>query len=103
MSSTPLLPAAFVSKEEVRHWPVLGWLAARNENDFPAPGEAVGTHASSIRRSQSACLKASMLQYFLRARRPTVARFSIFHAALLQPALAAGKPVFAGGTFLLGS
>ena len=28
------LPAAFVSKEEVRHWPLIGWLAAKNDTVF---------------------------------------------------------------------
>ena len=27
-------PAAFISKAEVRDWPLVGWLAARNETVF---------------------------------------------------------------------
>ncbi|HJV92721.1 MAG TPA: 1-acyl-sn-glycerol-3-phosphate acyltransferase, partial [Azonexus sp.] len=29
-----VLPSAFVSKEEVRHWPLIGWLAAKNDTIF---------------------------------------------------------------------
>ena len=29
-----LMPVSFVSKQEVRHWPLIGWLAARSETLF---------------------------------------------------------------------
>ena len=50
------LPAAFVSKEEVRHWPVIGWLAAKNDTVFLRRGSR--GHARIINEQVAAILDA---------------------------------------------
>ncbi len=86
------LPAAFVSKEEVRHWPVLGWLAARNETIFLRRGSR--GHARIINQEVAERLdKGQHVAVFPEGTTTDGRSLLHFHAALLQPALAAGKPV----------
>lgn len=86
------LPAAFVSKEEVRHWPVLGWLAARNETIFLRRGSR--GHARIINQEVAERLgKSQHVAVFPEGTTTDGRSLLHFHAALLQPALAAGKPV----------
>jgi len=51
-----LAPAAFVSKAEVRDWPVIGWLAARNNTIFLRRGSR--GHARIINEETAALLDA---------------------------------------------
>lgn len=86
------LPAAFVSKEEVRHWPVLGWLAARNETIFLRRGSR--GHARIINQEVAAYLDKGLHVAVFPEGTTTDGRSLLhFHAALLQPALTAGKAV----------
>lgn len=86
------LPAAFVSKEEVRHWPVLGWLAAHNETIFLRRGSR--GHARIINHEVAERLgKGQHVAVFPEGTTTDGRSLLHFHAALLQPALAAGKPV----------
>jgi 1-acyl-sn-glycerol-3-phosphate acyltransferase len=55
-----VMPSAFVSKE-VRHWPIIGWLAAKNDC-LPAPGQP-GTPGSSTSRLPPFSARASMLLF----------------------------------------
>jgi 1-acyl-sn-glycerol-3-phosphate acyltransferase len=86
------LPAAFVAKEEIRHWPVLGWLAAHNETIFLRRGSR--GHARIINQEVAEYLGKGLHVAVFPEGTTTDGRSLLhFHAALLQPALAAGKPV----------
>lgn len=87
-----VLPAAFVSKAEVRHWPVFGWLAAHNETLFLRRGSR--GHARIINQEVAEYLnKGQDVAVFPEGTTSDGCSLRHFHAALLQPALAAGKPV----------
>ncbi len=86
------LPAAFVAKEEIRHWPLIGRLAARNDTVFLRRGS----------RGHARIINAQIAEILGRGRHVAVfpegtttdgRSLLHFHAALLQPALAAGRPV----------
>ena len=87
-----VLPAAFVSKEEIRHWPVIGPLAVRNDTVFLRRGSR--GHARII-NAEIAGLLAQGKHVAVFPEGTTTDGHSLlhFHAALLQPALAAGRPV----------
>ena len=86
------LPSVFVSKEEVRHWPVIGWLAARNETVFLRRGSR--GHAKIINEQVAAILaQGKFVAVFPEGTTTDGQRVLHFHAALIQPALAAGRPV----------
>ena len=86
------LPSAFVSKEEVRHWPVIGWLAARNDTVFLRRGSR--GHARIINAQVAALLDQGKHVAVFPEGTTTDGRSLLhFHAALIQPALAAGRPV----------
>ncbi len=87
-----VLPAAFVAKEEVRHWPLLGWLAARNDTIFLRRGSR--GHARIINEQVAGVLAQGKYVAVFPEGTTTDGRSLLhFHAALLQPALAAGRPV----------
>jgi 1-acyl-sn-glycerol-3-phosphate acyltransferase len=86
------LPSAFVAKEEVRHWPLIGWLAAKNDTIFLRRGSR--GHAKIINQEIAQVL--AMGQYvavFPEGTTTNGTSLLHFHAALLQPALLAGHPV----------
>jgi 1-acyl-sn-glycerol-3-phosphate acyltransferase len=86
------LPSAFVSKEEVRHWPLIGWLAARHDTIFLRRGSR--GHARLINAEVAAVLAQGKHVAVFPEGTTTDGRSLLhFHAALIQPALAAGKPV----------
>ena len=86
------LPAAFVSKEEVRHWPLIGWLAAKNDTVFLRRGSR--GHARIINQEIAALLnKGRYVAVFPEGTTSDGTHLLYFHAALIQPALAAGRPV----------
>jgi len=86
------LPAAFVSKEEVRRWPVIGWLAAKNDTVFLRRGSR--GHARLINEEIAAILGRGKLVAVFPEGTTTDGRSLLhFHAALLQPAIACGHPV----------
>ncbi len=87
-----VLPCAFVSKAEVRHWPVIGWLAAANETVFLRRGSR--THARLVNDEIGERLNAGKhVVVFPEGTTTDGLRLLSFHAALIQPALAAGRPV----------
>lgn len=87
-----VLPAAFVSKEEIRHWPLIGRLAARNETVFLRRGSR--GHARIINAEIAEILAQGKYVAVFPEGTTTDGRSLLhFHAALLQPALAAGRPV----------
>lgn len=85
-------PAAFVSKDDVRRWPLIGWLAARTDTIFLERGSrAAAQHA-----------RARLMQHLRAGQRAAVFpegtttsgdRVLPFHGALFQSAIDAGAPV----------
>lgn len=85
-------PAAFVSKAEVRHWPLIGWLAARNGTIFLRRGSR--GHAKIINAETAALLDAGHnVAIFPEGTTSDGRQVLPFHAALLQPAIACDRPV----------
>lgn len=85
-------PAAFVSKAEVRAWPLIGWLAARNETVFLRRGSR--GHAKIVNGEIAGILKeGGHVAVFPEGTTTDGSFVHPFHAALLQPALDAGHPV----------
>jgi len=86
------LPAAFVSKEEVRRWPLIGWLAAKNDTIFLRRGSR--GHARIINQQVAEVLgRGKHVAVFPEGTTTDGRSLLHFHAALLQPALAAGRPI----------
>jgi len=87
-----VLPVAFVSKEEIRRWPVIGRLAAKNDTVFLRRGSR--GHARIINVQIAEILAQGKHVAVFPEGTTTDGRSLLnFHAALLQPALAAGRPV----------
>lgn len=85
-------PSAFVSKAEVRDWPLIGWLAARNDTIFLRRGSR--GHARIINAEIAALLDAGRNVAIFPEGTTTDGRHVLhFHAALLQPAVACGHAV----------
>jgi len=87
-----VLPAAFVSKEEVRHWPLVGLLVAHGENVFLRRGSR--GHARIINQQVADILgKGNYVAVFPEGTTTDGTHLLHFHAALIQPALVVGRPV----------
>jgi len=85
-------PSAFVSKAEVRNWPLIGWLAARNDTIFLRRGSR--GHARIINAEIATLLDAGRNVAIFPEGTTTDGRHVLhFHAALLQPAIACGHAV----------
>lgn len=87
-----LTPAAFVSKDDVKHWPLIGWLCAHTETIFLERGSraaAQRTRATMIGHLQSAVHVA----VFPEGTTTGGDRVLPFHAALFQGAIDAGVAV----------
>ena len=87
-----LMPVAFVSKDDVIHWPIIGTLARHNETIFLQRGSR--GHAHTIGKAMAERLTAgSWLAVFPEGTTTDGTHLHPFHAALLQPAIDAGVPV----------
>jgi 1-acyl-sn-glycerol-3-phosphate acyltransferase len=85
-------PAAFVSKAEIRQWPLVGWLAARNETVFLHRGSR--GHAKVINGEIAALLgRRRHVAIFPEGTTTDGSHVLGFHAALLQPAIQAGATI----------
>ncbi|WP_173862668.1 1-acyl-sn-glycerol-3-phosphate acyltransferase [Zoogloea sp. LCSB751] len=85
-------PAAFVSKAEVRQWPLIGWLAAKNETVFLRRGSR--GHARIVNGEIGALLgQGRHVAIFPEGTTTDGSHVLGFHAALLQPAIEAGAPI----------
>ena len=85
-------PAAFISKAEVRKWPAIGWLAAKNETVFLQRGSR--GHARIIGGEIGRALQAgSTVALFPEGTTTDGSHVLHFHAALLQPALDTTRPI----------
>lgn len=85
-------PSAFVSKAEVRNWPVIGWLSAKSDTIFLRRGSR--GHARIINAEIAALLDAGRnVAIFPEGTTTDGSHVLHFHAALLQPAIACGHAV----------
>lgn len=87
-----LTPVAFVSKDDVVHWPIIGTLARHNETIFLQRGSR--GHAHTIGRDMAKQLESgNWLAVFPEGTTTDGTHLHPFHAALLQPAIDADVPV----------
>ena len=87
-----LTPVAFVSKDDVIHWPIIGTLARHNETIFLQRGSR--GHAHTIGRDMAKRLESgNWLAVFPEGTTTDGTHLHPFHGALLQPAIDAGVPV----------
>lgn len=87
-----LAPAAFISKAEVRTWPLIGWLAARNDTVFLRRGSR--GHARAVNHEIATLLtEGARIALFPEGTTTDGSHTLGFHAALMQPAIAAGCPI----------
>ncbi len=84
-------PMRFVAKDEVRRWPVLGWLCARAETLFIERGKARAA-ARINTRMVDLLQHGETLAVFPEGTTTDGTQLAHFHSSLLQPAIdAAGK------------
>jgi 1-acyl-sn-glycerol-3-phosphate acyltransferase len=87
-----LTPAAFVSKDDVKHWPLIGWLCAHTETIFLARGSRAA--AQRTRETMIGHLQAGVhVAVFPEGTTTGGDRVLPFHAALLQSAIDAETPI----------
>jgi 1-acyl-sn-glycerol-3-phosphate acyltransferase len=87
-----LRPAAFVAKAEVRAWPLIGWLAARNDTIFV--NRSRRQHARQVKLEIDTRLNSGFdVAVFPEGRTTDGVRLLEFHAALLQSAIETGRPI----------
>jgi 1-acyl-sn-glycerol-3-phosphate acyltransferase len=85
-------PTGFVAKSEVRHWPLIGWLAKESDTLFIERGSH--RHAQHIAHEMARRLAAGQsLAVFPEGTTSDGREVQPFHAALLQAAVSAGRPV----------
>ncbi len=85
-------PVRFVSKAEVRHWPVFGWLAEKTGTLFLERGSRRQTAA--IGESMASTLAAGeSLGLFPESTTSTGESLLPFHSSMLQAAVGRGVPV----------
>lgn len=88
-----LAPAAFVSKNEVRDWPLIGWLCAKTETIFLERGSRAA--AQRTRETMIGHLRGAGTHVSVFPEGTTTAgdRVLPFHAALFQSAIDAGVSI----------
>lgn len=85
-------PVAFVSKAEVRQWPVIGWLAAHTDTIFLRRGSR--GHAKVVNGEIDATMSTGThVALFPEGTTTDGTHLLHFHGALLQPAVESGQPV----------
>lgn len=85
-------PVAFVSKAEVRSWPLIGWLAANTDTIFLMRGSR--GHAKIINAEIAELLASGRCAaIFPEGTTSDGSELLHFHAALLQPAIEVGRPI----------
>jgi 1-acyl-sn-glycerol-3-phosphate acyltransferase len=85
-------PCAFVCKEEVRRWPVLGWLTARSESVFIQRGSRRAAHRTAEALTDALRAKAAIV-VFPEGTTTDGSHMLPFRPALLQSAVDAEVPV----------
>ena len=87
-----LMPVAFVSKDDLIRWPIIGTLASHNETIFLQRGSR--GHAHTIGRDMAKRLESgNWLAVFPEGTTTDGTHLHPFHGALLQPAIDADVPV----------
>lgn len=87
-----LIPAAFVSKDDVKRWPLIGWLCAHTETIFLARGSRAA--AQRTRGTMIDYLQSDVhVAVFPEGTTTGGDRVLPFHAALFQSAIDAETPV----------
>jgi 1-acyl-sn-glycerol-3-phosphate acyltransferase len=87
-----LTPVAFVSKDDVIHWPIIGTLAKNNETIFLQRGSR--GHAHTVGHEMAERLETgNWLAMFPEGTTTDGTHLHPFHAALLQPAIDANVAV----------
>ncbi|RJX31593.1 MAG: 1-acyl-sn-glycerol-3-phosphate acyltransferase [Oxalobacter sp.] len=87
-----VLPSAFIAKDEIQRWPLIGWLAEKNETVFmkrKSPKQALHTNLKIADLLQ----QGKFVTVFPEGTTSDGHSVLEFHSALIQPALDAGKPV----------
>jgi len=85
-------PTGFVSKAEVRGWPLIGWLAEKTDTLFIERGRR--QHVQHIAHAMAQRLAAGQsVAFFPEGTTTDGSQLLPFHAGLFQPAIAAGVPV----------
>ena len=85
-------PTGFVAKSEIRGWPLIGWLAKETDTLFIERGSH--RHAQHIAHEMAQRLAAGhSLTVFPEGTTSDGRDLRPFHAALLQAAISAGRPV----------
>jgi 1-acyl-sn-glycerol-3-phosphate acyltransferase len=85
-------PAAFVCKDDVRSWPLIGWLCANTDSIFIRRGQrrAARDVVSAMQRALNGGKTVAVFPEGTTTEGDTVLPF---HAALLQPAIDSGHPL----------
>ena len=87
-----LRPSAFIAKAEIRRWPFVGWLAARNDTVFLRRGSR--GHAKVVNGQIDALLGDGIdVAIFPEGTTTDGTHLLSFHAALLQPAIETGRAI----------
>jgi 1-acyl-sn-glycerol-3-phosphate acyltransferase len=89
-----LHPCVFVSKEEVRRWPVVGWMTTMSGTVYVARGH--GGSAMRARKGMQAALDAGLpVMFFPEGTTSNGSQLLKFHSGLLSQVVAGGAPVTA--------
>ena len=85
-------PMAFVAKEEVRQWPLVGWLAKKTDTVFVHRGRH--GHARTVNTEICELLRAEMdVAIFPEGTTTDGTHLQAFFSALMQPAVDLGRPL----------
>jgi 1-acyl-sn-glycerol-3-phosphate acyltransferase len=89
-----LHPCVFVSKEEVRTWPVVGWMTTMSGTVYVARGH--GGSAMKARKEMQAALDAGLpVLFFPEGTTSNGSQLLKFHSGLLSQVIGGGAPVTA--------
>jgi 1-acyl-sn-glycerol-3-phosphate acyltransferase len=89
-----LHPCVFVSKEEIRGWPVVGWMTTMSGTVYVARGH--GGSAMRARKEMQAAVDAGLpVVFFPEGTTSNGSQLLKFHSGLLSQVIAGGAPVTA--------
>jgi len=87
-----LAPAAFVSKDDVRSWPLIGWLCDHTDTIFLQRGSRNAAHHARHELAQHLA-EGRLVALFPEGTTSSGEQVLPFHSALLQSAVDTGTPV----------
>lgn len=85
-------PAAFVAKDEVKQWPLVGWLSRRTDTIFLQRGSRQAAHAAHLHLVE-ALHTGMLIAVFPEGTTSDGHTVQPFHSALLQSAIDAAAPL----------